>query len=43
MEDDVRRSLEAGFSEHLIKPVNVGRLHETIQRLLNNKSSGTHG
>lgn len=33
MEEDIRRSLEAGFDEHLIKPVNFTRLQEAIQRL----------
>jgi two-component system CheB/CheR fusion protein len=33
MEEDVRRSLEAGFSEHLIKPVNFEKLHGAILRV----------
>ncbi len=34
MEEDVRKSLEAGFSEHLVKPVNIQVLHESIERVL---------
>ena len=34
MEEDVRRSKEAGFIEHLTKPVSFGRLHEMIERIL---------
>jgi CheY-like chemotaxis protein len=33
-EEDVRRSRDAGFSEHLLKPVKLSRLHEAIQRVL---------
>jgi len=33
MEEDVRRSLEAGFSEHLTKPVNLARLEQAIRRV----------
>ncbi|MDB6133187.1 MAG: Histidine kinase [Verrucomicrobiales bacterium] len=32
MEDDVRQSAEAGFSEHLVKPVPVSRLIDAINR-----------
>jgi CheY-like chemotaxis protein len=31
MEDDVRKSKEAGFYEHLTKPVNFQRLHALIR------------
>jgi PAS domain S-box-containing protein len=34
MEEDVRRSLAAGFSEHLTTPVSYKRLYEVIERLL---------
>lgn len=34
MEDDIRRSHEAGFSEHLIKPVNFPALQEAIRRVM---------
>jgi CheY-like chemotaxis protein len=34
MEEDIRRSYEAGFSEHLIKPVNFQALQEAIRRVL---------
>ncbi len=30
MEEDVRRSLEAGFSEHLVKPVDISSLERVI-------------
>jgi CheY-like chemotaxis protein len=33
-EEDVRKSRDAGFSEHLLKPVELSRLHEAIQRVL---------
>jgi PAS domain S-box-containing protein len=32
MEDDLRKSREAGFVDHLIKPVNLDRLQAAIQR-----------
>jgi CheY-like chemotaxis protein len=31
MEEDVRRSLEAGFERHLTKPVNLQALQSAIQ------------
>lgn len=34
MDEDVRRSLEAGFGAHLVKPVDVGVLEQTIHRLV---------
>ncbi len=33
MADDIRRSIEAGFAEHLTKPVNMDRLEESIARV----------
>jgi signal transduction histidine kinase len=39
MEDDVRKCREAGFSEHLVKPVNVQQLRQVIQRLMAESSS----
>jgi PAS domain S-box-containing protein len=33
MEEDVRRSFEAGFDEHIIKPVNPSLLNQAIRRL----------
>jgi len=33
MEEDIRRSREAGFSDHLVKPVNPQRLQEVIQQV----------
>jgi len=37
MEDDVRKSEEAGFAEHLIKPVDLQHLEAAIQRLMPEK------
>ena len=34
MEEDIRRSREAGFAEHLTKPINVRQLEEAVQRLI---------
>jgi CheY-like chemotaxis protein len=34
MEDDIRRSIEAGFAEHLTKPISFRKLTEVIQTLL---------
>jgi CheY-like chemotaxis protein len=33
MENDVTRARDAGFSEHLTKPINFDRLEESIQNL----------
>jgi DNA-binding response OmpR family regulator len=33
MEKDIQRSIDAGFDEHLTKPVDLKLLHETIARL----------
>jgi CheY-like chemotaxis protein len=33
MEEDQRRSREAGFIDHVIKPVNFGQLTATIRRV----------
>ena len=33
MAEDVQKSHDAGFSEHLTKPVDLNRLHEAIQQL----------
>jgi PAS domain S-box-containing protein len=34
MEEDVRRSLDAGFARHLTKPINLQALHAAIQETL---------
>jgi len=34
MEEDVRRSREAGFSEHLVKPVDISSLERAILNLV---------
>jgi CheY-like chemotaxis protein len=31
---DIERSLQAGFSEHLIKPIKLGNLEAAIERAL---------
>jgi PAS domain S-box-containing protein len=33
MDEDIRRSREAGFEEHLTKPVAIAQLHQAIERL----------
>ena len=33
--DDIERSLQAGFSQHLIKPINLDKLDDAIERALN--------
>ena len=33
MEEDVRQSLTAGFSEHLVKPIKIPQLLAAMQRL----------
>lgn len=39
MEEDVLRSLEAGFFVHLVKPVPLSKLRDTINRLLRGGTS----
>jgi CheY-like chemotaxis protein/two-component sensor histidine kinase len=34
MDEDLRRSREAGFAEHLIKPLDLGRLEAAIRRVM---------
>lgn len=38
MEADVNKAKDAGFSEHLTKPINFERLEQAIRRLLESKS-----
>jgi CheY-like chemotaxis protein len=33
MEEDLRKGREAGFSEHLVKPIDLAKLHEAIRRV----------
>ncbi len=40
MEEDIRKSHDAGFSEHLVKPVKIPQLMAAIQRLLAAKGDG---
>jgi DNA-binding response OmpR family regulator len=39
MEEDVRRSKEAGFYEHLTKPINFSRLESTIRELTSSSNA----
>jgi PAS domain S-box-containing protein len=39
MEDDIRKSFEAGFREHLIKPVNLQKLQAVIQRVMADRNA----
>lgn len=39
MEDDIIRSMEAGFFEHLVKPVALPKLRDTLRRLVPQLSS----
>jgi len=41
MDEDVQRSREVGFDEHLVKPVDVPQLLEAIGRVLERKSQVT--
>jgi len=38
MEEDVRHSREAGFSEHLVKPINLEELLGAIRRVADNRA-----
>jgi hypothetical protein len=33
LDEDVRKSVEAGFSDHVVKPANVAQLERTIRRV----------
>ena len=41
MENDISRARAAGFSKHLTKPVNIDRLQEAIQNLLDPEPSSS--
>jgi CheY-like chemotaxis protein len=34
MDEDIRKSREAGFSDHLVKPLSFAQLNQAIQRLM---------
>ena len=38
MDEDVRRSHEAGFSDHLVKPISFAQLDEAINRVVKNRA-----
>ena len=40
MEEDVKRSIEAGFSEHLTKPIDLHRLEAAIERVTPGAATG---
>ncbi len=40
MEDDIRKSREAGFVDHVVKPVNVDHLQAVIQRVTGSGGNG---
>src|SRR6185436_14345723 len=42
MEEDMIKSREAGFLEHLIKPINFQRLESTLAQVVRNNGNG-HG
>jgi CheY-like chemotaxis protein len=39
MESDVTKSREAGFVDHLVKPVDLSQLHSIIQRIVRLKGA----
>jgi CheY-like chemotaxis protein len=39
MEEDIRRSLSAGFVDHLVKPITFARLESAIDRFFDQKRS----
>ena len=43
MDEDVRLSREAGFRAHMVKPINLSELRQTIRRLLAGASGGAYG
>lgn len=38
MEEDMRKSRDAGFVDHVVKPVNVAQLEAAIERVLNSRA-----
>jgi CheY-like chemotaxis protein len=34
MDEDIKKSEEAGFAEHLVKPINIAQLEDAIRRIL---------
>ena len=42
LEEDLRRSDAAGFAAHLTKPINLQRLHATIERVAGNGTVAAH-
>jgi PAS domain S-box-containing protein len=41
MEEDIRKSKEAGFSEHLVKPVNISQLLDLLRRMTETPANPT--
>jgi CheY-like chemotaxis protein len=42
MEDDLEKSRAVGFTEHLIKPINVDRLQATLREIAQKQASNNH-
>jgi signal transduction histidine kinase/ActR/RegA family two-component response regulator len=42
-ESDRRRALEAGFQEHVVKPVDLAQLRSLLERLLGSEAEGSAG
>ena len=42
-DEDLRRSSEAGFATHLIKPATLQALEEVIRRMVESAASGGRG
>ena len=43
MEEDLSRSRAAGFLDHLVKPVDVTRLEQTVRRVMAEPAAAAHG
>jgi CheY-like chemotaxis protein len=35
MDEDIRRSEQAGFSDHIVKPLSIAQLERSIRRVVN--------
>ena len=40
MDEDIRRSREAGFADHLTKPISISKLEEAIEKLMRDRIAG---
>jgi two-component system CheB/CheR fusion protein len=41
MEEDIKKGEQAGFSDHLVKPVNLAQLQQSLRRVAQNPERGT--